>query len=179
MYSRASTILLDDVISAVDAHTSTHIIKHCFQGPLMAGRTIIIASHAVESLAPISHQAIFLEDGRVAWKGTGVDLLSSEYMAHLRTRPTSDWKDDIETSDQFMKRRPSVEEDMETFEVKEALVRTPRQLVIEETRSKGSVQTKYQWENVWFNGGIFFYALLFLLLLACTLFPVAERRGLE
>jgi ABC-type multidrug transport system ATPase subunit len=146
----------------------------------MAGRTIIIASHAVESLAPISQQAIFLDDGRVAWKGTGDDLLRSVHMAHLRTRPGTYPEDEATTSDHSSKRRTSVEvTDTECFEMEEALARTPRQLVIEETRSRGAVERKYQWENIRFNGGIFFYVVLLLLLLACALFPVAERRVLE
>lgn len=89
VYSRASTILLDDVISAVDAQTSQHILKHCFQSSLMTGRTIIIASHAVESLAPLADKAIFLEDGTAKWQGLGPDLLESECMAHLKTGSSS------------------------------------------------------------------------------------------
>jgi ABC-type Na+ transport system ATPase subunit NatA len=87
VYSRASTIVLDDVISAVDAHTSQHIINKCFQSPLMAGRTIIIASHAVEALAPLADQAIYLDEGRVQWQGTGPELLESEHMSHLNRKP--------------------------------------------------------------------------------------------
>ena len=43
MYSSASIVLLDDVLSALDAHTSKWIIRHCLNGELLSGRTVILA----------------------------------------------------------------------------------------------------------------------------------------
>ncbi|OAX31449.1 hypothetical protein K503DRAFT_860742, partial [Rhizopogon vinicolor AM-OR11-026] len=39
VYSRASILLLDDVLSAVDAHTAHHLYYKCIKGELMTGRT--------------------------------------------------------------------------------------------------------------------------------------------
>lgn len=72
VYSRASVLLLDDVLrsafkhwshlfpltdfndfsSAVDAHTAKHIFEECLKGPLLAGRTIILVSHHVQLCLP-------------------------------------------------------------------------------------------------------------------------------
>ncbi|QRW27550.1 ABC transporter transmembrane region [Rhizoctonia solani] len=58
IYSKADIIILDDVLSALDVHTSRWIVDHCFRGELVAGRTmIIVVAHFVVSLGP---------DGRIA-----------------------------------------------------------------------------------------------------------------
>lgn len=46
IYSRSKTILLDDVLSAVDAHTAKHLYNS-LKGPLLAHRTCILVTHAV------------------------------------------------------------------------------------------------------------------------------------
>jgi ABC-type nitrate/sulfonate/bicarbonate transport system ATPase subunit len=48
VYSRASIVLLDDVLSAVDAHTASHLFERCLRGPLMNGRTVVLVSHHVQ-----------------------------------------------------------------------------------------------------------------------------------
>ncbi|ORX38217.1 ABC transporter type 1, transmembrane domain-containing protein [Kockovaella imperatae] len=74
LYSPAKTILLDDVLSAVDAQTAQHIHVHCLQGPLMRGRTCLMVTHAVSLVAPTAGFVVMLEDGRVAHAGTPAKL---------------------------------------------------------------------------------------------------------
>ena len=76
VYSRSSTILLDDVLSAgetripfffsllreltvsppstlsVDAHTARFLFQNCLKGPLLKNRTVIIVTHAVGLVLP-------------------------------------------------------------------------------------------------------------------------------
>lgn len=77
LYSPAKTILLDDVISAVDAQTARHLYVHCLKGPLMRLRTVIIVTHAVGLIAPSSAFIVKLEDGRVVAAGPPSDLIAS------------------------------------------------------------------------------------------------------
>ncbi|TFK34747.1 hypothetical protein BDQ12DRAFT_737985, partial [Crucibulum laeve] len=42
IYSPAEIILLDDVLAALDVHTSKQIVEDCFKGDLIKGRTIIM-----------------------------------------------------------------------------------------------------------------------------------------
>lgn len=39
---------MDDVLSAVDAHTASHLFENCLRGPLMKGRTVVLVSHHVQ-----------------------------------------------------------------------------------------------------------------------------------
>ncbi|KAF1990822.1 ABC transporter [Aulographum hederae CBS 113979] len=45
VYSSASVILLDDVLSAVDGRVARWIVEQALTGPLFEGRTIILATH--------------------------------------------------------------------------------------------------------------------------------------
>ncbi|KAF8310766.1 P-loop containing nucleoside triphosphate hydrolase protein [Clavulina sp. PMI_390] len=69
VYSRSATVLLDDVLSAVDSHTTSKLIKECFLGPLMKGRTIIIATHHVDRILPHCSWVVRLENGSVLTQG--------------------------------------------------------------------------------------------------------------
>ncbi|KAK4686657.1 hypothetical protein P7C73_g3466, partial [Tremellales sp. Uapishka_1] len=179
VYSKASTLLLDDVISAVDAETAQHIIKHCFKSDLVERRTVIIASHAVELLAPLAPFCICLQDGKIAWRGEGKDLLESRHMAHLKTdlKATPDGE-----SNQVLVEGTSEansEKQAGDFDVKEQIPKTPKQLVLEEQRRKGTVSMRHWKELKEHNGNNVFWSGLIILLVASCLAPVAERRILS
>ena len=175
VYSRASVLLLDDVISAVDAQTSKHIIQHCFNSELTKDRTIIIASHAVEFLAPLADHAVFLDDGRAVWTGTGAELLESTHMAHLKTDMVAPIRsDDIDVGEKIGLDAG----DKFAFQIKEAIPKTPKQLIVEETREKGSVSVQHWMELKRFNGKNLFWTATAALLFASVLMPIARRRAL-
>ncbi|KAI9441690.1 ATP-binding cassette transporter [Lactarius indigo] len=77
VYSRASTLFLDDVLSAVDAHTAHHLYFECLKGDLMRGRTIILVSHHVQLCVPGANYIVALENGRVLYKGDRQGFQSS------------------------------------------------------------------------------------------------------
>ncbi|OXG17327.1 ABC transporter ABCC.6 [Cryptococcus neoformans Tu401-1] len=196
VYSRASVLLLDDVISAVDAQTSQHIIKHCFNSSLMNGRTVILASHAVETLAPLAAHAIYLDDGRCLWQGSGWQLLETGHMAHLKTESRSPSRfpsrlpssEDLKAEaknyrkDKKKDEKPAslnVQAAKEKFEIREAIPKTPKQLVIEEERAVGAVELIH-WKNLLkFNGNGVYWAAAFTLMMAAVLAPVCERMTLS
>jgi hypothetical protein len=188
VYSRASTIILDDVISAVDAHTSQHIINKCFRSSLVRGRTIIIASHAVESLAGLADHAIYLDEGTVQWQGTGPELLESEYMSHLKSETSlagSVVEDDPGASSEpdltKMPRKASLPSDIEenSFEVVRVPAKTPRQLLVDEDRAKGSVEFSLWSDLLKMNGGPVYFTAFIGTTLISVVGPVAERQVIK
>ncbi|KAF8803422.1 multidrug resistance-associated ABC transporter [Phlegmacium glaucopus] len=58
IYSSAEIILLDDVLAALDVHTSKWIVNECLQGDLVRGRTILLVTHNVALTAPIADLVI-------------------------------------------------------------------------------------------------------------------------
>ncbi|KAF5317788.1 hypothetical protein D9619_012656 [Psilocybe cf. subviscida] len=54
IYSQAQIILMDDILAALDVHTSTWIVNNCLLGDLVKDRTIILVTHNVALVAPIA-----------------------------------------------------------------------------------------------------------------------------
>ncbi|KAF9013115.1 hypothetical protein BDQ17DRAFT_1419297 [Cyathus striatus] len=55
IYSSAEIILLDDVLAALDAHTSKWIMEECLLGDLVKGRTVLLVTHNVALVRPVAH----------------------------------------------------------------------------------------------------------------------------
>lgn len=51
LYSSASTLLLDDIFSALDIHTTSRIYEKCFASGMLADRTIIIVTQLAAAVA--------------------------------------------------------------------------------------------------------------------------------
>ena len=71
---RPAIVLLDDALSAVDAHTEAEIL-HGLRDAL-AGRTAVIASHRISAIRDASW-IIVLEEGRIVEQGEHADLLAA------------------------------------------------------------------------------------------------------
>lgn len=80
IYSPAKTVILDDVLSAVDAQTARHIFSHVLQGPLMKDRTCILVTHAVGLCLPAASFVVMLEDGQCVASGTPAELIASGHV---------------------------------------------------------------------------------------------------
>ncbi|KAJ2805169.1 hypothetical protein H4S07_004078, partial [Coemansia furcata] len=72
VYSNRRILLIDDCLSAVDAHTGKHILMECLLGqtPLMIGRTRVLVTHHVSACMPHADYMAVMSDGRVTACGT-------------------------------------------------------------------------------------------------------------
>ncbi|KAF8830087.1 hypothetical protein HHX47_DHR2000412 [Lentinula edodes] len=82
VYSQAGIILLDDVLAALDVHTSKWIVDKCLKGDLIRGRTVILVTHNVVLVRPIARFIVSIKDGRVASQASIEDaILSNKELA--------------------------------------------------------------------------------------------------
>lgn len=58
IYSRATLLLLDDPLSALDHHTAETVVRKCFGGSLLRGRTVILVTHRAELCHGIAQQLV-------------------------------------------------------------------------------------------------------------------------
>ncbi|KAE9611527.1 hypothetical protein Lal_00011930 [Lupinus albus] len=75
VYQDCDIYLLDDVFSAVDAHTGSEIFKECVRGALK-GKTVILVTHQVDFLHNVD-LIVVMKDGMIAQSGKYNDLLNS------------------------------------------------------------------------------------------------------
>ncbi|XP_038631368.1 multidrug resistance-associated protein 5-like isoform X2 [Scyliorhinus canicula] len=74
IYSDRSTFLLDDPLSAVDAHVGAHMFTHAIKSE-MKGKTILFVTHQLQYLVDCD-EVLFMRDGCIAEQGTHEDLMS-------------------------------------------------------------------------------------------------------
>ncbi|RKP33605.1 hypothetical protein BJ085DRAFT_393, partial [Dimargaris cristalligena] len=78
VYARADVYLLDDPLSAVDAHVGRHIFNHVL-GPqgLLKSRARILVTHAVQYLHK-ADRIVMLRDGQIREQGPYQDLIARQ-----------------------------------------------------------------------------------------------------
>ena len=73
-YSDADIYLLDDPLSAVDAHVGRHLLEECLCRH-MTGKTRILVTHQLQ-VAPRADRIVCMDQGRIVEEGTYEELLS-------------------------------------------------------------------------------------------------------
>nr|GAT52587.1 multidrug resistance-associated ABC transporter protein [Mycena chlorophos] len=179
VYSRASILLLDDVLSAVDAHTAHHLYNECLRGPLMKGRTIILVSHHVQLCAPGAAYVVALENGRVQFQGDGKTFQGSSVMSTLVQSTTANEEDQTEAAVEAVP--PAKQNGHESSETTAAAApppkkeTKPRKLVEEEKRAVGRVARDVWATYVKACGGSPYWALFVFVFVIAALGPVMEN----
>ncbi|WWC73697.1 uncharacterized protein I206_107669 [Kwoniella pini CBS 10737] len=201
VYSRAGVLLLDDVLSAVDAHTAHALMANCLQGKILENRTVLLVSHHTALVSP---GAAYIGD--VKFSGTRDDFVASGLMAKLdeedvKAKPTDGEAKEEKLVDDSIKpahksvislsgaagSEPGSETSSLAPEDESTLVnstadlkgKSPRKLIEDEKRARGRIA----W-SVWkayfgaLGGPVWWF--FFLIALAMAMFvPVAEKGWLE
>ncbi|KAL7749283.1 hypothetical protein RI367_005435 [Sorochytrium milnesiophthora] len=78
VYAGADIYLLDDCLSAVDAHVDKHIFTQVISNQgLLAKKTVVLVTHGVHHLKHCD-RVVMLNDGRISQQGSYDDLLAQE-----------------------------------------------------------------------------------------------------
>ncbi|PON77820.1 ATP-binding cassette containing protein [Parasponia andersonii] len=80
IYHGSDTIMLDDVLSAVDAQVARWILCHGILGPLMKHQTRVLCTHNVQAISS-ADMVVIMDKGHVKWVGSSTDLSVSSYSA--------------------------------------------------------------------------------------------------
>ncbi|KAH8986254.1 ATP-binding cassette transporter [Lactarius hatsudake] len=204
VYSRASILFLDDVLSAVDAHTAHHLYFECLKGALMHGRTVILVSHHVQLCAPGASYIVALENGRVLYDGDRQGFQLSGVIDNLAKSGASESleRDEVEAAeDQTIEGILRTEKDDTNVDGPSSTEtqsedsssgaetpidaepspkkKGPRKLVEEESRAVGRIGRSV-WETyIKACGGIPYWLIFSVLLLVAAATPVAENGWLS
>jgi len=76
VYFDADVVLLDDPLSAVDAHVGKYLFKHCILGAL-EGKTRVLVTHQLHVLPQVDY-VICMKDGVIVERGTFHELMAKE-----------------------------------------------------------------------------------------------------
>lgn len=77
LYFDADVILLDDPLSALDAHVGRSVFNDAILGLRKAGKTVLLVTHGLHFLPQVDY-IYTVDDGRVAQQGTYAELMASD-----------------------------------------------------------------------------------------------------
>ncbi|CAI7663380.1 unnamed protein product [Penicillium glandicola] len=83
LYSRAGILIMDDIFSALDAHTGRHVFENALTGELGQNRTRILVTHHVALCLPRTDYSVLLENGRIKYAGTIDELKESHHLEDI------------------------------------------------------------------------------------------------
>ncbi|EMD39558.1 hypothetical protein CERSUDRAFT_111873 [Gelatoporia subvermispora B] len=79
VYSSAQTLLLDDILAALDVHTAKWIVDKCLKGDLVHARTVILVTHNVGLAGRVADFVVTMSpDGRIAKQGSLAEVFESD-----------------------------------------------------------------------------------------------------
>lgn len=176
VYSRAQNVLMDDILSAVDAHTAKHIYQQCLLGPLMNSRTQILITHHVNLCIQGSAHVVFVKEGRIQLSGSPTELRQAGKMDLIFEENISE-REDEESQDE-----KDGEEQVETIDGEQEQTidrKAPKVLVEKEGRAEG--QVKFTLYNLYFKlvGNWFFWTFFFIAIFAARSLDITSTWWLK
>ncbi|BGP58188.1 hypothetical protein JCM8202v2_005849 [Rhodotorula sphaerocarpa] len=137
LYSNADVVLLDDPLSAVDAHVGKFLFDNAICGSL-AGKTRLLVTHALHFLPRVDY-IICLENGRVSQEGTYADLVADENGAFSKIMAEFGGDVNEKKVEEDAEKEQEAEAEGEKTEEKPKEEKKPKGLMQEEERAVGSV----------------------------------------
>ena len=176
LYSRAGIIILDDVLSAVDAHVGRLIVDEALAGQLAKGRTRILATHHAELVLPRASYLVRLEQGRLesaeALSPSADDALDAAEAESTATLVLDNGaRSDSETDE------PAVNGLFESKQNKKKKIQKGGDS--EEEREIGRVKWKVYKEYYHASGAAFYWLFGIGLVVVVRLLPVARTWALK
>lgn len=154
VYQDCDIYLLDDPLSAVDAHVGKHIFNECIIGMLRArGKTVLLPTHALNFLQ-YADQIISVSDETIRENGTYADLIARgrEFTELMRTHASvntaeqdaADDAKDKQAADKKAAGEKAAGDSPKTPGGKDAKAATPKSgtLMKVEERERGKVDTE-------------------------------------
>uniref|UniRef100_A0AAR2L7B4 ATP-binding cassette sub-family C member 5 n=1 Tax=Pygocentrus nattereri TaxID=42514 RepID=A0AAR2L7B4_PYGNA len=188
VYSKRDIFLLDDPLSAVDAHVGKHIFEECIKKELR-GKSVILVTHQLQYLE-FCDEILLLENGEIKEAGTHRTLMKAkgryaQLITNFQLEQSSERKEEASTipSDSRQEGQddskangivnPAFDMSDEKVNPDDSVKEGKDQLVTKEVSQEGSVTLRTYHRYCMAAGGYFlllFVILIFILLVGSTAF---------
>ncbi|KAI1319284.1 hypothetical protein EDD11_004421 [Mortierella claussenii] len=172
VYSDANVLLLDDCLSAVDTHTGKHLFQ-TLTGPLLEGRTVIMATHQVQLTLNAASLILVLNKGEVLGCGTPEEVIRNQWVDNVvLATPLSGENSEVNTlngEDKDKVKKDTKKDEKEKVSVK---------LTDDEKKLEGAVTWKVYKTYMVASGGAIFWSGLVLLFIVREVIDVGQNAWL-
>ncbi|EPY51936.1 glutathione S-conjugate-exporting ATPase Abc4 [Schizosaccharomyces cryophilus OY26] len=152
VYAPSSIVLIDDVMSALDIHTSNWIFHHCFKGPLMKNRTVILVTHSIHLFLDATNFVVTVKNG-------------SAFPIKDKSTPILQLDEQANTSESSAPEMQVTETPLDSSIDAEQVAESGK-LVEEEKRATGDVPLSAVFEYFRHFGSTFYVCFILVLLVA-------------
>ena len=97
MYCDNDIFILDDPISALDAHVGKKIMNNCILNYLK-GKTIVLTTHALQ-YASFADKIYYMKNGEISWEGNYQELIKQKFYSQFAERVNSKIKEQKEKNE--------------------------------------------------------------------------------
>ncbi|KAL4696147.1 hypothetical protein H8957_001620 [Semnopithecus entellus] len=174
IYSDRQLYLLDDPLSAVDAHVGKHIFEECIKKTLR-GKTVVLVTHQLQYLE-FCDQIILLENGKICENGTHSELMQekgkyAQLIQKMHKEATSDMLQDTAK----IAEKPQVESQALATSLEESLngnAVPEHQLTQEEEMKEGSLSWRVYHHYIQAAGGYMVSCIVFFFMVLIIFFTI-------
>ncbi|KAG4440995.1 hypothetical protein IFR05_003502 [Cadophora sp. M221] len=174
-YSRAGTLIMDDVFSALDAHVGKHIYENAVMGELAEGRTRILATHHVSLCLPRAKYAVRLSArGVLEHAGLIEDLRQTGELDEIFEASDVTKSTNIEEDEVLRKVKTNGSTAIPSEDAAFAAKAPPKKLHEEETRETGRVKSSVYSGYLGASGGWPFWSIILVFFIATQGFTLGR-----
>ncbi|KAG0243312.1 ABC transporter type 1, transmembrane domain-containing protein [Mortierella sp. GBAus27b] len=173
VYSDANVLLLDDCLSAVDTHTGKHLFQ-TLTGPLLKGRTIIMATHQVQLTLNSAALVMVLNKGEILGSGTPSEVVKNQLVENVTlTAPASDAGSEVSTLNDEDK-----DKDKDKDKKKDKKEKVSVKLTEDEKKAEGAVEWRVYKTYLIASGGVLFWSILVFLFIIRETIDIGQNAWL-
>ena len=160
MYCDNDIYILDDPISALDAHVGKNIMNNCILGYLK-GKTIILATHALQ-YAAFADRIYYMKNGEINWQGPYQELIQQKFYSQFAEKINNKLKEDKEKE----KNKDINDDDMNNLKLNQFNVNkgTIKRITKDEGKESGKINKKVFYNYYTYIGGSYFCLALLTIL---------------
>ncbi|PNJ62440.1 ABCC11 isoform 5 [Pongo abelii] len=174
VYSDRQIYLLDDPLSAVDAHVGKHIFEECIKKTLR-GKTVVLVTHQLQYLE-FCDQIILLANGKICENGIHSELMQkkgkyAQLIQKMRKEATSDMLQDTTK----IAEKPKVESQALATSLEESLngnAVPEHQLTQKEEMEEGSLSWRVYHHYIQAAGGYMISCIVFFFMVLIVFFTI-------
>ena len=169
IYSNKEILILDDPISALDAHVSSRIMYNLSHNEELRLKTKILVTHALQFIHNCD-VIIYVNQGRVDWMGAYSELKNQEFYNLLELslvkkksqeeKKEEEGKKEEENEEKKDKEMKNKENKFKEKEKKNKQKKKVRKLITEEYRKEGNVENSVYSIYILYMGGVIIFSLL-------------------
>ena len=165
MYCDNDIYILDDPISALDAHVGKNIMNNCIMGYLK-GKTIILATHALQ-YASFADRIYYMKNGEISWEGPYNELIQQQFYSLFAEKINSKLKKEKEKEKEKNKKENN-EDDMTNLKINQTYLNKGKiqRITKDETKEVGKINKQVFFNYFSYIGGSYFCMALISILLS-------------